>query len=102
MSAPMLTRPNGKPYRPRKEPSVDLYEDHHDGLTGFVVLRTHDREKAAEMVAGVWASYYDGPLPEGRRSWWRLVPWGYQTDSTWIEDPARGIPVVVFEPEPWT
>jgi hypothetical protein len=91
-----IQRPNGKTYRPRKPPAVESYVDWYDDAECVVVTRTHDiplaLELAAERIADLELS------PElARTDWWRLVPWAADCyDTSWINDPARGIPVVVI------
>lgn len=100
MSAPLLTRPNGKPYRPRSEVRVENYTT-TDDMTAVVVIGTHDVDRATELARERWEWDNDPPLPAGVRRWWRLVPWGGHGDGTWIDDEVRGRPVVTFDPEPW-
>lgn len=90
-----LTRPNGKPYRPRKPPRAEVFYD-WDGYSGVVVIGTHDPEKAADMARPLWE--HDEPLPSGVRGWWRLVPWcaNGEYDRSWVDAPARGQAVVIF------
>lgn len=100
MTAPLLTRPNGKPYRPRKDPSVQEFTDSQE-YTGLVVLRTHDVELARRLAEPLIAEY-ELWNTEPTREWWRSVPWdtsGY-CDRSYVDDPVRGIPCVVFQP-PW-
>lgn len=93
-----LVRPNGKTYRPRREPRVDVYYD-HDDVAGVVVIGTHDLEAATELATPLWE--HPEPLPSGTPSWWRLVPWDTGTgyDRNWIVDQERGSPVVIFHPD---
>lgn len=104
MTAPLLTRPNGMPYRPRSEVRVENYFT-HDEQTAVIVIGTHDLDKAAKLARHTWdCDNNPAPLPVGVRRWWRLVPWdtGHgQGDQSWIDDPVRGRPVVTFEPEEW-
>lgn len=90
-----LIRPNGKTYRPRREPEAQTFWT-YDVMTAVVVVGTHDLEKAAELARPLWE--YDEDLPEGRRHWWRLVPWDTSGlfDRSWVDDETRGRPVVVF------
>lgn len=95
-----IVRPNGKPYRPRTAPRVEEFYASDDEAC-LVVIGTHDLDVAAELARPSWESCYDGPLPDGVRAWWRLVPWstGHGYDSSWIDDPVRGRPVVTYRPE---
>lgn len=93
-----LVRPNGKLYRPRKRPSVELIADHRDD-TGVVVLRTHDYQTAIELASNLIDEYGLNPTT-AYTAWWRLVPFdmsGYH-DTSWIDDPVHGVPCVVITP----
>jgi hypothetical protein len=95
---PTIQRPNGKPYRPRKAPSVREFSDLDDN-TGVVVLRTHDIQLATELASDA-ISEHDLSRAAAYTTWWRLVPFdpsGY-FDRTWQNDPVRGVPCVVFAP----
>jgi hypothetical protein len=94
-----LVRPNGKPYRARKGIEVAEFGDHSTGCTGIVVLRTHDIERAKTCAASTLAAY-ELEADVARRDWWRLVPWDSsgEYERSYITDPVRGIPCVVFEP----
>jgi hypothetical protein len=95
--AETLTRPNGKPYRRRAPVRIEQFETYDDG-TGVVVVGTHDIERARKAAAPE-LDEYDLTDVEPQASWWRLIPThGQQFDNTWIEDPARGAPVVVWQP----
>jgi hypothetical protein len=102
MVAPQCTRPNGLPYRRRAPVRVETYTT-ADESSAVIVIGTHDVEEAARLARHTWdCDNNPEPLPEGVRRWWRLVPWdtGHGGDRSWIDDPARGRPVVTFEPEP--
>lgn len=91
-----IQRPNGKTYRPRKPPSVQLIADHNDD-TGVIVLRTHDYQRAIELASHLIDEYGLNPTV-AYTAWWRLVPFdpsGYH-DTAWIDDPVRGTPCVVI------
>jgi hypothetical protein len=94
VSAPVVIRPNGKPYRRRKPLVVSEFTDCDDS-TGVVVEGTHDVDRAAALAADLLAAY---DLTDSRptRRWMRLVPWdpsGY-ADRAWVEDEVRGMPCV--------
>lgn len=94
---PGIERPNGKLYHPRKDITAKEFEDAY-GDTGIVVLRTHDIEDARSRYPELLA-VHDLQYAEGTRDWWRLVPWDAGSgDWSYISDPARGVPCVVFEP----
>jgi hypothetical protein len=91
-----FTRPNGKPYMPRKPPSVETFLDHNDD-GGVVVLRTLDFQRAIELASDLIDEYELDPT-RAYTAWWRAVPFdpsGYH-DWAWIDDPARGLPCVVI------
>lgn len=98
-----ITRPNGKTYRPRTPVRVAEYVDHEE-RTCVIVLGTHDLDEAAALAADRWAEWYGDldeasrPLPEGERTWMRLVPFDTGTgyDHNWVFDPVRGTACVVF------
>ena len=92
-------RPNGKTWRGRKPIRVREFTD-YDGCTGIVVLGTHDAWEATVLAAYLIAEY-ELWAGDAVADWWRLVPWdtcGGGFDSTWITDPERGTPCVVFQP----
>lgn len=97
MSRSGIERPNGKLYRPRKDITAEEFQDAY-GDTGIVVLRTHDIEDARSRYPELLA-VHDLQDAEGVRDWWRLVPWdaGSGHDRSYISDPVRGVPCVVFE-----
>lgn len=92
-----IIRPNGKPYRPRKPPSVELAED-SGGDTVVMVLRTHDTDLARRMAARFIAEY-DLNADDCYLAWQRLVPWdaGSGCDTSWISDGTHGMPAVIWE-----
>jgi hypothetical protein len=91
-----LVRPNGKPYRPRRVPSVEGYVDWHDDVECVVVVRTHDIPLALQLAADRIAELELNP-ENAHTDWWRLVPWGSDCyDNSWIPDPVRGVPCVVI------
>lgn len=96
----VITRPNGKVWRGRKPIRTAEFSG-LDGELGLIVLGTHDVEEATRRAMNT-QTWTDGELwyCEPRREWWRLVPWdtGYGYDSSWIDDPERGTPCVVFGP----
>lgn len=98
METETLTRPNGKPYRPRSAPRVDEYVDPSE-CTAVMVLFTHDTDRAAALAAARWQSYSDCPMPAGQQQWLRLVPFdtGSGYDRNWTHDPVRGTACVVFD-----
>lgn len=95
----LFIRPNGRLYRPRKGLVAQLFED--DGV-GLIVLRTHDRLKAFEFARALLSpGAQEAIAPEdGTLMWVRLVPWdeGGWYDFSWVDDPVRGVPAVVWHP----
>ena len=95
----VIERPNGRTYRPRKAPRLNTFFDHEDREC-LVVEFTHDVARIEEVAADRWQYATDCPFPEGRKVWWRLVPFapnGSSYDRNWITDPARGTACVVFD-----
>ena len=98
-----LTRPNGKPYRPR---NVGVLTAHAwdnwalgwDERQGVVVLGTLDPERAqalADQMCEFWygMSHAGDPQP----GWWRD---GFRNgERAWIDAPDRGQPGVMFTAE---
>ena len=94
-----LVRPNGKPYTPRKAPSVESYFDWYDDAECVVVTRTHDIPLAIKL-AGDRIDELDLNSENAHTDWWRLVPWGSDCyETSWISDPVRGVPCVVIPSE---
>lgn len=95
-----LTRPNGKVWRGRLP--IRFTEFCANGFTdetGFVVFGTHDIAYAATVLGDERMFEYCLTRDRAERHWWRTVPWsseGY--DFSYIEDPERGTPCVVFAP----
>jgi len=97
--ADTITRPNGKVWRGRLPVRVREFTD-IDWCTGIVVLGTQDAWEATVLAANLIAEY-ELRASDARADWWRLVPWdtcGGGFDSTYITDPERGTPCVVFAP----
>ena len=95
----VLTRPNGKTYRPRGPLRIEEYVDHEE-RTCVVIVGTHDLERATGLAAERWEEWYDdGSLPAGQRRWMRLVPFDTGTgyDHNWVIDEVRGSACVVFD-----
>lgn len=96
-----IARPNGKAWRGRNPIRVAEFYGMDECLS-LVVLGTHDVEEATRRAMNT-TTWTEGELwyYEPRTDWWRLVPWdacGLGYDSTWITDPERGTPCVVFAP----
>jgi hypothetical protein len=90
-----LTRPNGRPYRPRRVAAHAL-ADEDDILCGVLVTGTHDRERALklarELVAAELGRDYE-PVESGS-GWWRD---GFEGGHRcWVADDERGAAGVIF------
>jgi hypothetical protein len=96
----LLTRPNGKTYRPRSDVlCVHAWENEgHDGERGVIVLGTLDPQAAWVLAQGA-AEYWYGEadmfhLADPRPGWRRdRFEWG---ERAWAEDDERGRPSVMF------
>jgi len=102
----MITRPNGKPYRPRKPPA-GTYLDDLVGSGAVLILRTHDVDAHLAWARELWRRETGEDVQlVGVARWVRLVPWdasGHGGDSTWIGchgDDPRGCPAVQYHPAP--
>ncbi len=90
-----ITRPNGKPYRPRKVVTEGIVDD--DGVEcGVVVLGTHDIDRAQVLANEYVARHVDscdvaaGPEP----GWYRL---GVSSGTfRWVSDEEHGRAGVLF------
>lgn len=95
----MITRPNGKPYRPRKVVAWRWENDDAypvDEGCGAVVLGTHDTERARALADSAIKRWFDGDLIAAKPEvgWFRL---GYQGgDLTWLHDEIHGRAGVMF------
>lgn len=92
----MITRPNGKTYRPRKPVSVSTFENYEG--ESVLVWRTHNVFYAGLLAARSLRERDLDPA-DVQVSWWREVPWsdsGMYARSL-IEDPDRGVPVVYWD-----
>ena len=92
----VITRPNGKPYRPRKV-SCHAVADEWDDVVAVLVLGTHDAEAArplAEDCVRLWAGS-DCTAVRPSTGWWREAIRDGQ--RWWTDDEARGRAGVRFE-----
>jgi hypothetical protein len=91
----LITRPNGRPYRPRKVTAHALADD-DDFLSGVLVTGTHDRNRALELarvlVGRELGSGYE-PVYSGG-GWWRDGMEG--GERRWVADDERGQAGVLF------
>jgi hypothetical protein len=91
---PVIVRPNGKVYRPRKL-VAHAFEDDHAGESGVVVLGTHDPERARELALSS-ARYWYGTeyIVDPVTVWWHdAMECG---ERRWRHDAARGRAGVCF------
>lgn len=92
----MITRPNGKPYRPRIAPRVEEVSDDWGGIHP-VITRTTDVCRIITLLAEHGFTPM-GPWPPIR--WWRQ---GFRDGEwAWVEDPVRGVPVTAFGPDKYS
>ncbi len=69
---PPITRPNGKPYQPRRVVGFTLDDDDTGGVTGLIVFGTHDHERAKRLADGLCYRYAaDGDAVGPTSVWWR-------------------------------
>lgn len=94
MSAlPPITRPNGKPYRPRRLRVVGWDADKRDGTVWRVaVLGTHDIAVAREHAP---QGYHCPYLINPELGWVRLGM--CHGEPTWLHDEVRGAACVIFD-----
>jgi hypothetical protein len=91
-----ITRPNGKPYRPRKVIAHGLSDEPGDCITGVLVTGTHGQVRAL-FLARVLVHREVGPdyeplAPEA--GWWRDgMDMG---ERSWIADDEHGQAGVLF------
>lgn len=92
---PVIIRPNGKPYRPRKVIAHAVGELGLDDDCGVVVFGTHDIERArplAQRAVGNFQGCAHAIRPQ--RVWWRD---GFECgERRWIYDNVNGRAVVSF------
>lgn len=99
MATEEFVRPNGKTYKPRKPGLyIEEFESVSDA-TCVAVFGTHD---LAEATLFAFHSLVGLDLDPNRAhtAWWRKVPFdpnGGHWDWTFMDDPVRGKPCVVFE-----
>ncbi|MDQ2874836.1 MAG: hypothetical protein M3Y33_08600 [Actinomycetota bacterium] len=90
----VITRPNGKPYRPQKVTARML--DGDDDMDSVLVTGTHDEQRALELARQVVAQQIGrGYEPEAAEvGWWRLGM--SRGEPCWIADDERGQAGVLF------
>lgn len=86
---PVVTRPNGKPYRPRRI-TANAVADEDQNLCGVIVLGTHDQLRA-QPLADEYARWQLGEgckAAEPRCGWYRDAFEG--GGRRWVTDEERG------------
>lgn len=94
MASETITRPNGKPYQPRKglrQVGWSYDTRGEECMPEVAVLGTHDIDRAREFAKPYELAY----LSEGVRSWYR--DGFYNGGRSWIYDAERGMACVIFE-----
>jgi len=90
-----IQRPNGKTYRPRKPPTLEILTDLQDDVSSAIIFRTHDIEDATSRLTDSQIFEHELNPTAAYTAWLRLVPWGGDSGS-WQTDPERGIPCVII------
>lgn len=97
-----FTRPNGQTYRPRtaglRARAWENHGHHDEERAGVIVFGTLDPDAARDLGQSACAGWYGDAdsfaLADPTPGWWRD---GFSHDGrTWIEDPERGAPGVMF------
>lgn len=88
---PVVMRPNGTPYQPRKL-VVESWDnqDSHGGDCGVFVLGTHNTDRAYPLAADAVHAFFGGELDATKPElcWVRS---GYQHgEPSWVHDDVRG------------
>ena len=92
----VITRPDGRPYSPRKLVAHAVANDDED-LVGVLVLGTHDvlRARALADKYVAWQIGDDYAAVTYSTGWWRD---GFEYGCRrWVPDPVRGRAGVMFE-----
>lgn len=91
MSAGVITRPDGRLYRPRKVAAYAVTDpDDGDSLAGVMVLGTHDADRA-KPLADSYAAWQLGSgysAADPLAGWWRDGFAGGR--RCWVDDPVTG------------
>ena len=85
----VITRPNGRPYRPRKVVAREV-ADAEEMTSGVMVLGTHDIERARKLADKCAAAWVDGGYvaAEPEAGWFRE---GYEYGRPmWLRDEVHG------------
>jgi hypothetical protein len=89
-----VTRPNGKVYRPRKQPHAEACKDNYYGEPGVIVVGTHDVDRAERLANAVGGLDEPAFLYPRKREWRRDGMHCGQRE--WVFDEEHGVPCVVF------
>jgi len=94
-----VTRPNGKVYRPRKEPYVEVYESDYLGESQIMVTRLgpDSEEEARKLAEPEFKRHGFELMGSGYFGWWRSSIRNNETE--WVYDSERGVPGWVFRVE---
>ncbi|MFD6770615.1 hypothetical protein ACFWC6_30830 [Micromonospora chalcea] len=93
----MITRPNGKPYRPRK-PGLRAHAYENEDDCGVIVFGTLDPEQARPFAAEMCNHWYGMPMAVNPAPGWYRN--GFRDgERAWIPDEQRGAPGVMFRAE---
>lgn len=95
------TRPNGKVYRARKQPTVEFFDGEWPSESSALALRMDSKspEEARQLVIEE-AKRYDPDITlvnSGHFGWWRLVMRNHE--PVWDYDSVTGVPGWYFEVE---
>lgn len=91
----VFVRPNGKPYRPRRPGLLAHRPWESETAAGVIILGTLDpgtAHPAAVEACHYW--YEDATAGRPEPGWWRYGFWW--GEPTWLDDPRRGRPGVMF------
>lgn len=98
VSATPITRPSGKPYRPRK-PGLRAHSwQNPDDDCGVIVFGTLDPDRAHSFAVEMCRHWHG--LPEAispEPGWWRQT--FVDGELRWVYDAVRGAPGVMFTAE---
>ena len=97
LAGDVITRPNGKPYRPRTtELRAHAWEGEYD--CGVVVFGTLDPDRARSFAAAMCDHWYGMPVAVDSRPGWYRDGFRYG-ERAWVRDEERGAPGVMFKAE---
>lgn len=89
---PVVIRPNGKPYQPRKVIAEPWENSWGDEACGVMVLGTHDIERARAHAEQIIQFGEPGDPYVG----WYRDSFNDCGERAWIDDPVRGRAGVIF------